>query len=127
MEFTLEQYFDVSPGELYDAWLDSDAHSEMTGGEASITPDLDDPYSAWDGYIWGRNLELREGEYIRQSWKTADFEEEQDYSTLEITLEPQEKGTLLKLKHSDLTDADDHYIEGWKDNYFEPMKGYFKS
>ena len=126
MEFTVETVINVSPEKLYRAWLDSDEHSEMTGGDALITDELNDKFTAWNGYIWGTNLELKPHEYIRQSWRTTDFEEDQDYSTLEIFFEPTEEGTKIILKHSGLSENDEKYKQGWQDNYFIPMKSYFK-
>lgn len=125
MEFTLVEIFRVTPKQLFEAWLDSDQHSSMTGGQAFITEDEGDPFNVWDGYIWGKNLELRPYEYIRQSWKSVDFADGQDYSTLEITLEEIPNGTRLTLRHSDLLESDEHYKQGWIDHYFQPMHAYF--
>lgn len=127
MEFIVETIIKASPERIYHAWLDSDEHSEMTGGDALITEDVDDKYTAWDGYIWGTTLELKENEYIRQSWRTADFEEDQEYSTIEIFLESVDDGTKISIKHTGLGDADEKYKQGWVENYFEPMKEYFES
>ena len=125
MEFTLTAFFKTTPQKLYDSWLDSDGHSAMTGGEAEITSDEGDPFHSWDGYIWGKNLKLEPHSLIRQSWKTSDFEEDQNYSLLEIQLSEKDGGTELKLIHSHLNEKDDHYIKGWEDHYFKPMKAYF--
>ena len=55
--FTLTTAIPASAQEIYDAWLDSLAHSEMTGGEADMSEEIDAEVSAWDGYItaaiWG--------------------------------------------------------------------------
>ena len=56
MEIELTAIFDSTPNAVYNAFLDSDEHSEMTGGQALITEDEGDKYSAWDGYIWGPYL-----------------------------------------------------------------------
>ena len=98
----------------------------MTGGDALITDDVDDKFSAWDGYIWGTTLELRENEYIKQTWRTQDFEDDQDYSTVEIFFEAVDEGTKITIKHTDLSDADEKYKQGWIDSYFTPMKEYFE-
>ncbi len=126
MEFTLTFHIKAPPKRIYTAWLDSDEHSDMTGGDALITEDVDDKFTAWDGYIWGKNLELIPGKYIKQSWKTADFDDDQDYSTLEVTFDEEDDGTKITLKHSELTYKDEHYKQGWFDNYFNPMKDYFE-
>jgi uncharacterized protein YndB with AHSA1/START domain len=128
MEFTLEEYFEASPETIYKAWLDSDEHSEMTGGaDALITDEVGEPYNAWDGYIWGKTLELKPNEFIRQSWRTDEFEDEQPYSFIEITLKPEGSGTRLTLKHAGLSENDEKYKQGWVDNYFVLMKKYFES
>ncbi len=126
MEFTVETIIKASPEKIYTAWLDTDEHSDMTGGEALITDDEDDKFTAWDGYIWGKNLELKPHEYIKQSWKTSDFDDDQDYSTIEVFFEPVEDGTKITLKHTGLTYKDEIYKKGWFDNYFIPMKKYFE-
>ncbi len=125
MEFELQCTLQATPQEVYDAWMDSDKHSDMTGGQALITDDEGDKFSAWDGYIWGGNLELVSGKYIKQSWRTSEFQDDQPHSLVEIFLEAKEDGCLLRLKHSNLTDADEQYKQGWVDNYFEPMQQYF--
>jgi activator of HSP90 ATPase len=127
MEFTLEIILPATPKQIYESWLDSDLHSEMTGAEALITDEEGDPFNAWDGYIWGKNLKLETNKYIKQTWKTSDFEEDQDFSIIEITLSEIPEGTLLKLHHSNLLDSDDHYKKGWEDYYFQPMKDYFQN
>lgn len=126
MEFTLETILPATPQVVYDTWLDSDGHTAMTGADADITADEGDPFNAWDGYIWGKNLQLIPYSFIKQSWRTDDFEEDQEYSTVEITLTPHEEGTLLKLHHYELTERDHTYLKGWEEYYFIPMKAYFQ-
>ncbi len=126
MEFTVETHIKAAPERIYNAWLDSDEHSDMTGGDALITDEIDDKFSAWDGYIWGTNLELKPYKYIKQSWRTVDFDDDQDFSTLEVFFEPENDGTKVRIKHSGLTYKDEQYKKGWFDNYFIPMKAYFE-
>jgi uncharacterized protein YndB with AHSA1/START domain len=71
----------ASPAEIYNAWLDNIAHSEMTGGEAIMSDEVGAEVSAWDGYITGRILELVPGERIVQSWRTTEFDDEIEDST----------------------------------------------
>jgi len=126
MEFVVETTISASPEQIYGAWLDSDGHSEMTGSIAIITEDIGEKFTAWDGYIWGSILETKENAYIRQSWRTTDFLEEQEASIVEVFLEPQANATtMIRIKHSNLTDADGEYEQGWIDFYFTPMKEYF--
>jgi uncharacterized protein YndB with AHSA1/START domain len=124
--FTLTATIPASPQEIYEAWLDSLGHSEMTGGEASMSDEVGAEVSAWDGYINGRNLELIPGERIVQTWRTSEFTDEHEDSVISIVLTEVGDGTLLTLEHSNVPDDHRSYEEGgWQSNYFEPMVTFF--
>jgi uncharacterized protein YndB with AHSA1/START domain len=124
--FTLTTTIPASAQEIYEAWLDSLAHSEMTGSEAIMSDEVGAEVAAWDGYNTGRNLELIPGERIVQSWRTSEFTEEHEDSIITLTLEEVADGTLLTLVHSNVPDGQKSYERGgWQVHYFEPMKEYF--
>ncbi len=124
--YTLTSIIPATPQQIYEAWLDSIAHSEMTGGEANMSDEIGAEVSAWDGYITGSNLELVPGERIVQAWRTGEFADEHADSIVTVTLESVEEGTLLTLVHSNVPDSHRSYEEGgWESQYFEPMKAYF--
>ena len=124
--YTLTATIPASPEEIYDAWLDSLGHSEMTGSPATMSDQIGAAVSAWEGYITGRNLELIPGARIVQSWRTSEFGDEHEDSVITVILEPVEGGTLLTLEHSNVPDEQKSYEEGgWESNYFEPMIAYF--
>src|SRR6267154_5947522 len=124
--FTLTTTIPASAREIYEAWLNSLAHSEMTGGEAIMSDEVGAEVAAWDGYITGRNLELVPGERIVQSWRTTEFTEEHEDSIITVTLEEVADGTLLTLVHSKVPEGQKSYeAGGWQVHYFEPMKEYF--
>ena len=124
--FTLTTTIPASAQEIYDAWLDSLTHSEMTRGEASMSDEVGAEVSAWDRYITGRNLELVPSERIVQSWRTTQFTDKHEDSIITVTLEEVEGGTLLTLVHSNVPDEQTSYEQaGWQEHYFEPMKEYF--
>ena len=124
--FTLTTLIPASPQEIYEAWLDTVTHSEMTGVEALMSDEIGAEVSAHDGYITGRNLELVPGERIVQSWRTADFADEHGDSVIAVTLEDADGGALLTLLHSNVPDEQTSYERGgWQEYYFEPMKRYF--
>jgi len=126
-KFTVSAVLPASPQEVYDAWLDSKEHSAMTGGTARISARVGTDFEAWDGYIQGRNLELEVGRRIVQSWRTSEFAQDQEDSRVEITLQPTDQGTRLTLVHSNLPENQkEQYRQGWRDNYFQPMKQYFR-
>ncbi len=128
MEFTLKHEFNCSKDLLFKAWLNSEQHSEMTGGEANITDKEGENFSAWDEYISGENLILIPNSYIKQSWRTSQFSYNQEDSIIELFFEEIKVGiSQLTLKHSNLTDSDSDngYKKGWLDHYFKPMSQYF--
>jgi uncharacterized protein YndB with AHSA1/START domain len=124
--FTLTTTIPASARQIFDAWLDSLGHSEMTGSKANASNEVGADVSAWGGYITGRNLELTPGERIVQSWRTAQFLEEHEDSIITVTLEDAENGTLLTLVHSNVPNDQMSYEQGgWEQHYFGPMKKYF--
>jgi uncharacterized protein YndB with AHSA1/START domain len=126
--YTLTAIIPASPREIYDTWLDSAGHSEMTGGDAAMSDEIGAKVSAWDGYISGRNLELVPGERIVQSWRTTQFTDDHDDSLITVTLEDTNGDTRLTLIHSNVPDEQTSYERsGWQTHYFEPMIAYFSN
>lgn len=123
--FSLQETFPVSVEQLYSAWLDSASHAAMTGGEAHCSDQLGEAFTAWDGYITGKNIRLHPGRLIVQSWRTMDFGDDDSFSRLELQFEPVENGCLLTLIHSDIPDGQPDYAQGWEEHYFAPMRAYF--
>ena len=124
--FTLSDTIPATPQQVFEAWLDSDGHTAMTGSAATATPQEGGAFTAWDGYISGRNLVLEPGRRIVQSWRTTRFTAEDANSQIEVLLEPVAGGTRLTLHHTNVPDGHTGYQDGgWQDHYFEPMKKYF--
>jgi activator of HSP90 ATPase len=125
-DFILTALIPATPQAIYNAWLDSRRHTEMTGGEAEMSADADASFTAWDGYISGKNLELVPHSRIAQSWRTTQFTDRDADSKITVTLTPAAGGTKLTLEHSNVPDDQTRYENGgWQDHYFEPMKKYF--
>ena len=57
-DFKLSCTLPAAPEAVYDAWLDSAGHSAMTGAPPRSAKRVGDAYTAWDGYITGKTLEL---------------------------------------------------------------------
>jgi uncharacterized protein YndB with AHSA1/START domain len=124
--FTLTAIIPAPPQVVYDSWLDSRAHSSMTGGKATQSNRVGDAVTAWDNYINGRNVALAPGTRIVQTWRTTKFTEEHEDSTITVTLDPIPGGTRLTLDHSNVPDDQTSYEQGgWQKSYFEPMQRYF--
>ncbi|MBC3759414.1 SRPBCC domain-containing protein [Hyunsoonleella sp. SJ7] len=126
MQFTLKSTFNTTAKELYLSWLNSENHSKMTGGLAECSDSVGGSFTAWDGYIWGKNIELEPFHRIVQSWRTTQFNDNEKDSQIEILLKELNDGqTELTLIHTNLPESGEHYKKGWEDHYFEPMKAFF--
>jgi len=126
-ELKITTEFDVTPEDVYKAWLDSALHTEMTGGDALIDPKPGGKFTAWDGYISGHTVELEPNKRIVQRWRTTDFPDDAPDSLVVIELEPiDDDGCLLKMDHTEIPDGQGNdYLGGWEDHYFEPMREFF--
>lgn len=125
-EVQLVENFKVHPQTLYNDWLCSEKHSAFTGSPAEIEPNPGGRFTAWDGYIWGVNLELEPDRRIVQSWRTTEFPKNAEDSRIEIIFEPANGGTQLTIRHLNIPDGQaDGYEAGWEDYYFKPMRDYY--
>jgi activator of HSP90 ATPase len=117
----------VSPKQVYEAYVDPKKHSEFTASKATGKPVVGGKFTAWDGYISGKFLELEEGKRVVQEWMSTDFSEGYLPSKLELTFCAVPKGTEITMVHSNVPkDQEDETSEGWIEFYWEPMKKYFK-
>ena len=118
----------AKPEVVFEAWLNSKQHSLFTGSEANISNRIGATFTAWDGYISGKNLEIKGGDTIIQSWRTTEFAPEDPDSKLEIRFEEKDGKTQLTLIHTQIPNGQgDAYKKGWKEFYFQPMKKYFSA
>jgi activator of HSP90 ATPase len=126
--FKIQSTFKVNPEILYNAWLDSRIHTEMSGADSQIDPEPNGSFNIWNGYITGTTLELVKNRKIVQKWRTTDFPLGSDHSVIEIVFKTTPSGTKLMLWHYNIPDGQGKdYKDGWKQYYFKPMKEYFKS
>ena len=125
IRFEISDVIPAPPDVIYAAWLDSEEHSKMTGGQANVSAKVGEAFEAWDGYIQGTNLELESAKRILQHWRTREFDESDRDSVLEVLLDPEGDKTRVTIRHSDLPEHGMQYRQGWIDAYFTPMKEYF--
>jgi len=125
-KFEVTTTLPVPPETVYHAWLDSAQHAAFVGAQAEIDSVVGGEFRMWDGYITGRNLALEPPRRIVQAWRTTEFPEGSPDSRIEVRLEPKGGGTQITLVHSGIPAGQgSQYEEGWKENYFGPMKEYF--
>ena len=117
----------ASPKEVYDAYVDPKKQSEFTGSKATGKAVVGGKFTAWDGYIFGKYVELEDGKRVVQEWTSTDFPEGVGPSKLELCFNKVPKGTELVMVHSDVPEEQaDDAADGWIDWYWTPLKEYFK-
>ncbi|MFT5819883.1 MAG: hypothetical protein ACI8ZM_001108 [Crocinitomix sp.] len=129
LKIVIATELNIDPKTAYNAWLDSEEHEQMTGGAASFTKQVGAEFTAWDGYIFGKILELTPDMRVLQTWRTTEFDESTPDSTVEVTFAPSENGTLLTLTHTNLDSeaSVEKYRTGWEQHYIQPMLEHFNS
>jgi len=116
------------PKEVYEALIDPKKHSAFTGSPATGSAKVGAKFTAWDGYISGKNLELERGKRIVQEWVTTDWPRNLPPSRLELTFKEVDGKTELTMIHSDIpVDQKEELEQGRTDYYWNPMKNYFEA
>ena len=118
----------ASPKEVYEAYVDPKKHSQFTGSKATGKAVVGGKFTAWDGYIFGKYLELDDGKRVVQEWTSTDFPEGSGPSRLELCFNKVPKGTELVMVQSDVPEEQaDETAEGWIEWYWNPLKEYFSN
>ena len=117
----------ATSNEVYDALIDADKHSAFTGSKATCDPEIGGKFTAWDGYIFGKILELDKGKKIVQEWMTTEWPNGYSASRLELSFKKVEGGTEIAMLHCNVpAEQADDLGKGWTDFYWKPLKEYFK-
>jgi activator of HSP90 ATPase len=117
--------FPASPKEVYDAYVDPKKQSKFTGAKATGKPMVGGKFTAWDGYISGKYLELEDGKRVVQEWTSSDFPEGHN-SKLELCFNKVPEGTELVMVHSNVPEEQaNDAADGWIEWYWDPLKKYF--
>ncbi len=117
----------AAPSLVYEAFVDGQKHAAFTHSPASSEESVGGQFSAWDGYIAGRYLELEPGKRIVAEWQTTEWPPGYPPSRLELVFAPAGTGTEITMTHTGVpTDQKDSYAQGWEDFYWKPLRQYFK-
>ncbi len=116
---------------VYRAFTDSKVHSEFTGAKATGGHKIAAKFTAWDGYITGKVLDLIPNKFIMQEWQTTSWPAGFGPSILELHFLPKKVAkrdvTEITLIHSKVPAQDaESYAKGWDEYYWQPLKEYFE-
>lgn len=133
-----EVAFSVTRKRVYDALTDAKQFNKVVmlsaamqsgmapaGKPVEVSSEAGGAFSAFGGYITGRQVELVPNERIVQAWRAASWGPGQ-YSIARFQLIEQGSGTKLVFDHTSFPpDQREHLAQGWKANYWEPLEKYF--
>ena len=121
-------FLPATPVDVYNALLEAKKHAAFTGSKATGSPRAGGKFTAYDGYIWGKNLELVKGRKLVQEWQTQDWPPGAPPSVVEFNFEEHKSGTQLTMVHSNVpAEQAESYRQGWIDYYWDPLREYFQN
>ena len=85
----------ASPQQVYEAYVEAKKHSQFTGSKATGKAAVGGKFTAWAGYIFGKNLELEVGKRVVQEWTTTEWPKGYPPSKLELTFREVPQGTEI--------------------------------
>ena len=103
--YAVKRIVPATPKRLFEAWLDSREHGDMTGGKSTIDGSAGGPISLLDGTVLGRTVESEPNSLIVHELNTSGEWEAGSVTRVEIRLatgslyggigNPQDDGTTL--------------------------------
>jgi len=115
----------TTPQALYKLYMDAKLHTTVTGDIAKISEKEGAIFSAFSGYITGKNLQLVKNKLIVQSWKGSDWKKKDLDSNFILQFHKQGNDTLLIMVHANVPEKHAKGIkDGWNTYYWKPWKEY---
>ena len=118
--------FHAGPHEVFEALMDSKKHSAFTSSKCKIAREAGGKFSAYDGYIFGGNLEIVPDKKIVQSWTCTDWPDGH-FSKATFEIGKSKNGAKLSFTQTGVPkDFFDEISSGWHEHYWEKMKVLFE-
>ena len=109
--------------QIFDTFLDANAHGTVVGSKVSITRREGDRWKAFDGMLPGRNLRIVPERLIVQSWRSSGWKKDDDDSILVLAFSDTPEGGRIELTHVNVPTHDHRGVtEGWEKYYWRPWK-----
>ncbi|KTB48103.1 SRPBCC family protein [Dehalogenimonas alkenigignens] len=118
--------FEAPARRVFEALTDSAQHSAFTGAAASIDARPGGSFSAYDGYISGKFLELEPGARYVQRWRASDWPEGV-FSTVSVELGEKRGVSTLRFTQQGVPEAfAEEIAQGWHDFYWDRLRLYLE-
>ncbi len=110
---------------LFELYINARKHSLVTGSPAKISEKAGSSFTAFDGYITGKNIMILKNKLIVQLWRGSDWAKKDADSVFMISLDQNGKDAVLNMVHANVPDKQEADLsKGWKDFYWKPWKKY---
>jgi activator of HSP90 ATPase len=117
-----EVVFKAAPDRVYEALMDQQQFSKMTGMEAQISHDAGGTFTCFGSRIQGRNIELVPSKRVVQAWRSEGWAPGQ-YSIARFELKAEGTGTRIVFDHTGFPNGQaDHLAGGWKSHYWDSLR-----
>ncbi len=134
--YTLSRVIRATPKRLFEAWLDSREHSDMTDRAATLDTAVGGDINSLDGLITGTNTQIEPYHRIVQVWTVTTSVVASFESRVEIVLSTlmgegaianaHDDGATITVTHSELPTGQSLFSpEWWEQTYFGGMDAYF--
>jgi len=127
MSITQQALIAADPARVYAVLADAEALSALSGMGGVPGRSAGEEFSAFDGHVLGRQVELVPGERIVQAWRFPVWPPG-TYSVVRFTLTAEAGGTRLVIdQHGEPEDWHDHVNTNWPTFYLTPLADHFSS
>jgi activator of HSP90 ATPase len=115
----------ASPDDLFDTFLDSKAHSAVTGAPAKTSRLAGGKFTAFGGELRGRNLLIVPKKLIVQAWRSRHWKTADPDSVLVLRFSKAPGGGRIDLVHINVPAHDRKGVtQGWPTYYWKPWKAF---
>jgi activator of HSP90 ATPase len=122
---TLAASLPAPPDQLFDMYLDADAHAAFTGSPVVIGARSGAPFRAFDGVLTGIVLHVEAKRVVAQTWRSARWPAGAADSVLVLSFWPESEGGRIELVHVNVPEEDFAGVsDGWHKYYWAPWRAY---
>ena len=119
--------FSASAQELYDIYLDPEAHAAVTGDAVKISAKPGSKFSAFGGMLAGTTVAVEPSKLIVQRWRSCEFKETDPDSVLVLSFVQEGNRGRIDLVHANVPKHDHAGVtQGWNKYYWKPLRAYLK-
>ena len=118
----------TTPGRIYDILMNAKKHAKLTGAPVKMSAKVGGAFTVYDGYAFGKNVELVPGKRIVQSWCAREEGWPEDHFS-EVVFDLAKAGknrTTVTFTHKQVPAAlAKSFKDGWREFYWSPLKAMF--